>query len=296
MAISEFSPQTTVAHRTMEVDGLKMFYREAGAEGSPKLVLYHGFPGSSAYYRNLIPLLADKFHIIAPDYIGFGNSDKPDAANYNYTFDDAASKVEKLLEAKGFARAGMYMQDYGGPVGFRIVQKHPDWLEWLIIQNTNAYEEGFTEVWDGLRSAYWVNKSPETEKPLEAFLEPDTVKSLYQHGHPKPELVSPDAWQNDLHHLHDDNSKRIQLDFFYDYRTNVELYPAWQKFLADNKPKTQIFWGKGDIFFTPQGGEAYLQVVPDADFHWLDSGHFAVEDCGDYIAAQMRKFYDANVV
>lgn len=296
MAISEFSPQTTVAHRTMEVDGLNMFYREAGAEGSPKLVLYHGFPGSSAYYRNLIPLLADKFHIIAPDYIGFGNSDKPDAAGYDYTFDDAAAKVEKLLEAKGFTRAGMYMQDYGGPVGFRIVQKHPGWLEWLIIQNTNAYEEGFTEVWDGLRSAYWVNKSPETEKPLEAFLEPDTVKSLYQHGHPKPELVSPDSWQNDLHHLHDENSKRIQLDFFYDYRTNVELYPAWQKFLADNKPKTQIFWGKGDIFFTPEGGEAYLQVVPDADFHRLDSGHFALEDCGGYIAAEMRKFYDANVV
>lgn len=214
----------TVHYKTIEIEGHAIFYREAGVEGAPKLVLFHGFPGSSAYYRDLIATLASDFHVIAPDYLGFGNSDKPDPATYAYSFDDTARMMAILQERLGFTKAGMFLQDYGGPVGFRILAEHPGWLEWLIIQNTNAYEIGFAPVWDGLRGAYWETRSPETEKPLEAFLTPETVKTLYQHGHPNPALVSPDAWQNDLFHLSHPHAKQIQLDFFYDYRTNVALY------------------------------------------------------------------------
>jgi pimeloyl-ACP methyl ester carboxylesterase len=180
--------------KTIKVDGLNVFYREAGQESAPKLVLLHGFPASSHQYRNLIPALADRFHVIAPDYPGFGNSDMPDPATFAYTFDKTSEIIEALLQRIGFTRFGLYVQDYGGPVGFRIVTRRPQWLQWLIIQNTNAYEVGFTPVWDGLRGAYWKNRTPETEKPLEAFLQADTVKLVYTHGHSKPELISPDNW------------------------------------------------------------------------------------------------------
>jgi pimeloyl-ACP methyl ester carboxylesterase len=175
-----------------EVDGLNIFYREAGEPTAPKLLLLHGFPASSHQYRNLMPALAGKFHVIAPDYPGFGNSDMPDPKTFPYTFDKTSEIIESFLRKVGFTRFGLYVQDYGGPVGFRVVTRRPEWLEWLIIQNTNAYEIGFTEVWDGLRGAYWKNRTAETEKPLEAFLQPDTVKLVYTHGHTKPELISPE--------------------------------------------------------------------------------------------------------
>jgi pimeloyl-ACP methyl ester carboxylesterase len=281
--------------KSIKIDGYNIFYREAGVGNGPQLVLYHGFPGSSAYYRNLLPLLADKFHVVAPDFLGFGNSDKPNPADHAYTFDNTAEMMAQFQEQLGFTRTGMFLQDYGGPVGFRIIEKHPDWLEWLIVQNTNAFEEGFTEVWNGLRGAYWQNKTPETEEPLRGFLQPGTVKTLYQHGHADPSLVLPEAWQNDIFHLQGKNAERIQLDFFYDYRKNVEQYAAVQAMFKKMQPKTQIFWGDGDIFFTREGGEAYLRILPNADFHWLKSGHFAVEDCGEYIAAEMKRFYADNV-
>jgi pimeloyl-ACP methyl ester carboxylesterase len=284
------APYLHFAYR--EINGLKVFYREAGDSSAPKLVLLHGFPASSHQYRNLLIALADKFHVIAPDYPGFGNSDMPDPATFAYTFDRTAEIVEAFLLAKGFARAGYYLQDYGGPIGFRILAKHPDWLEWLIIQNTNAYEVGFTTVWDGLRHAYWREKTPETEKPLEAFLEPDTIKTVYTHGHPQPDMISPDNWNMDLHFLERPHAKRVQLDFFYDYRTNVELYPKWQAFLRNHKPRTIIFWGQGDIFFTPEGGEAFLDDLPKAEMHRLNSGHFALEDSLGYIAKKMIAFYE----
>jgi pimeloyl-ACP methyl ester carboxylesterase len=295
---AEFQPASeteTVRFKTIEVDGLEVFYREAGQPGMPKLVLLHGFPGSSAYYRHLIPALADRFHIVAPDYPGFGNSAKPDPAVYGYTFDKASETIEGFLDAIGFHSFGLFMQDYGGPVGFRIVGRRPEMMEWLIIQNTNAYEVGFAEVWDGLRGAYWLNPTPETEKPLEGFLAPETVKTLYQHGHPDPSLVSPDSWQNDIAHLGHRFATRINLDLFYDYRTNVPLYAEWQRFMREEQPETQIFWGKGDIFFTPEGGEAYLADLPNAEYHVLDSGHFAVEDSYLYIAEHMKRFYSERV-
>jgi len=287
--------ETSVRTGTIEVQGLNIFYREAGRSGNPKLVLLHGFPASSHQYRNLIPSLADRFHVIAMDYPGFGNSDMPDPAKFPYTFDKTSEVVEDFLRKKNFSRFGLYVQDYGGPVGFRILSRNPEWLEWLIIQNTNAYEVGFTPVWEGFRNALWKKRAPETEKPLMGFLELDAIKSVYLHGHKKPELISPDNWNMDFRYMERPNARTVQMEFFYDYRTNVGLYPEWQEFLRTRQPETILFWGQDDIFFTREGGEAYLKDLPKGELHRLDSGHFAVEDSLDYIAGNIRRFYDEKV-
>jgi pimeloyl-ACP methyl ester carboxylesterase len=286
---------TTVRTETIEVQGLNIFYREAGMAGSPKLVLLHGFPASSHQYRNLIPALAHKFHVISMDYPGFGNSALPDPTEYAYTFDKTSDVVEGFLNQKGFTRFGLFVQDYGGPVGFRILARNPEWLEWLIVQNTNAYEEGFTAAWDGFRNALWKKRTPESEKPLMGFLEADAIRSIYLHGHKKPELISPDNWNMDARFMERPQARRIQMEFFYDYRTNVTLYSTWQEFLRSRSPKTIIFWGQDDIFFTRAGGEAYLRDLPQAEMHRLDSGHFAVEDCLDYITRNILRFFDEKV-
>jgi pimeloyl-ACP methyl ester carboxylesterase len=283
-------------HKTATIDGLSVFYREAGTPGAPKLVLLGGFPASSHQFRNLIPALADRFHVLAPDYPGFGNSDMPDPQSFPYTFDRLANVVEALLLKTGFTRTGFFMQDYGGPIGFRILGRRPEWMEWLILQNTNAYDEGFTPVWDGIRYALWKNRGPETEAPLLPFLDLEGIKLVYQHGHAQPERISPDNWQMDFRFMERPKARRVQLDLFYDYRTNVELYPVWQRFLRTRQPDTLIFWGQRDIFFTPEGGEAYLRDLPRAELHRLDSGHFAVEDCLDLIARTIHRFYDETVV
>jgi pimeloyl-ACP methyl ester carboxylesterase len=282
--------------KTIDVDGVNVFYREAGKSGQPKLLLLHGFPASSHQYRNLMPALAQRFHILAPDYPGFGMSEMPDRGQYDYTFDRTSEVIERLLERLKFTNFGLYAQDYGGPVGFRILARRPDWLSWLIIQNTNAYEIGFTSTWDGLRGAYWEHRAPEAEQALLAFLEIDTIKTVYTHGHPKPELISPDNWNMDAHFLERPGAKQVQLDFFYDYRTNVALYPQWKTFLRDRQPKTIIFWGQDDIFFTREGGEEYLKDLPKAEMHRLASGHFAVEDCLDDISTKMIEFYNRVVL
>ena len=283
---------TKVLYKTAVVEeGLSIFYREAGDPSSPKLLLLHGFPASSHQYRNLISALSDRFHIIAPDYPGFGNSDMPSPDKFDYTFDKLSEIIESFLKKIGFTYFGLYMQDYGGPVGFRIISLHPDWLEWLIIQNSNAYEIGFTSAWDGLRNSMWKNRTSETEKPLYGFMQLDVIKQVYLHGHKNPELISPDNWDVDYRFMERPNARRVQMDLFYDYRTNVALYPKWQKFLREHLPKTLIFWGQNDIFFTPEGGEAYLQDIPDAEIHRLDSGHFAVEDCLEEIVTNMQRFY-----
>jgi pimeloyl-ACP methyl ester carboxylesterase len=284
-----------VSYGSLEVNGLNIAYREAGEKSSPKLVLLHGFPSSSHQYRDLIRALADRFHVIAPDYPGFGLSDIPDPAQYSYTFDGISEVVEEFLKLKGFERYGLYVQDYGGPVGFRIVSRDPKALEWLIVQNSNAYEVGFTEAWDGLRGSLWKNRSRETEQPLEAFMTFDTIKAIYLHGASRPELISPDNWISDLAFVERPNAVRLNLDLFYDYRTNVDLYPKWQAFLRENKPKTIIFWGQKDLFFTPEGGEAYLNDLPEAEIHRLDAGHFAVEDHLEYISENIRNFYEKSV-
>jgi pimeloyl-ACP methyl ester carboxylesterase len=286
---------TPVTYSSIDIDGLKIAYREAGAPGKPKMVLLHGFPSSSHQYRDLIRSLSDRFHVIAPDYPGFGNSDTPDPAKYPYTFDNLAAVTEKFLAVKGFDRYGLYVQDYGGPVGFRIVGRHPEALEWLVVQNSNAYEVGFTAVWDGLRGALWKNRSRETEKPLEGFLTRDTIKAIYMQGAKQPEAISPDNWDSDFYFMQRPHSVRMNLDLFYDYRTNVGLYPKWQAFMRDRQPKTLIFWGQDDIFFTAAGGEAFLTDLPKAEIHRLAAGHFAVEDHLDYISDHMHSFYDKMV-
>ena len=283
-------------HRTIEINGLNIFYREAGDPSAPALILLHGFPASSHQYRNLIPALADKFHVIAMDYPGFGNSDMPDPEKYPYTFDRTSEVIEAFLKRKEVTRFGLFAQDYGGPVGFRIVSRNPQWLQWLIIQNTNAYEVGFTAAWDGFRNALWKRRTPETEKPLMAFLELDAIRSVYLHGHKDPDAISPDNWNMDFRFVERPGARKVQMEFFYDYRTNVGLYPKWQEFLRTRQPKTIIFWGQDDIFFTREGGEAYLKDLPRAEMHRLESGHFAVEDSLDYIASNVRRFYDEKVV
>jgi len=276
---------------TATVEGLEIFYREDGDPQAPKLVLLHGYPASSHQYRNLIPALAARFHVIAPDYPGFGHSSTPDPREFAYTFDRLSEVVEAFLAQLGIERFGLYMQDYGGPVGMRIATRRPEWLDWLIIQNSNAYEVGFTAAWDGLRHAYWKQRTPEVEKQLEGFMAPATIKQIYLHGHRRPELVSPDGWTMDAALLARPNQRRIQLDLFYDYRTNVPLYPEWQAFLRKRQPPTIIFWGQDDIFFTREGGEAYLRDLPHAELHRLDSGHFAVEDSARPIAEKMIAFH-----
>jgi pimeloyl-ACP methyl ester carboxylesterase len=284
-----------VWYKTIKVDGLNIAYREAGNPASPKIVLLHGFPAGSHQYRDLIQSLSDKFHVIAPDYPGFGLSDMPDPATYNYTFEGISQIVEHFLQLKGFDHYGLFAQDYGGPVGFRIVGRNPKVLDWLIIQNTNAYEVGFTAAWDGFRGALWKNRSEETEKPLAGFLTHDAIKSIYLFGAKNPDLISPDNWESDYGFMQRPNAVRVNLNLFYDYRTNVELYSVWQEFLRKNQPKTLIFWGQKDIFFTPAGGEAYLKDLPKAEMHRLDAGHFAVEDNLAYISKEMHRFYTANV-
>ncbi|MGB8449008.1 MAG: alpha/beta hydrolase [Nitrososphaeraceae archaeon] len=283
-------------YKTVKVDGLSVFYREIGDQTKPKLVLLHGWPSSSHQYRNLMPALASNFHIVAPDYPGFGNSESPSPDDFNYTFDRLSDVTEDFLKAIEFTHFGLYMQDYGGPVGFRIIDRHPEWLEWVILQNTNAYEIGFTSTWDGLRNALWKNRTPETEAPLHGFLKIDTIKQVYLHGHNNPTAISPVNWNMDFSFLERPNARRLHMDLFYDYRKNVQLYPKWQKFLQDRQPKTLIFWGQNDIFFTREGGEAYLKDLPNAEMYRLDSGHFAVEDCLYEISTGIIRFYLEKVV
>jgi pimeloyl-ACP methyl ester carboxylesterase len=292
---NEAANTAQVIYDSIQIAGLNIAYREAGNPANPKLVLLHGFPASSHQYRDLIRVLADRFHVIAPDYPGFGNSDRPDPSKFPYTFEKFSEVIDSFLGLKGFDRYGLFVQDYGGPVGFRIVGRHPESLDWLIIQNTNAYEIGFTAAWDGLRGALWKNRTPETEKPLIAFFGHDAIKGIYLHGAKHPELISPDNWESDFGFMQRPNAIRINLDLFYDYRTNISLYPTWQAFLRERQPKTIIFWGQDDIFFTREGGEAYLKDLPKAEMHRLDSGHFAVEDNLGYISSNIHRFYAEKV-
>ena len=296
ISYSPVNTADTVLYKTLSVDGLNIAYREAGDAASPKLVLLHGWPSSSHQYRNLIPALAGTFHVISPDYPGFGNSDTPDPSKFGYTFDRLAEVIGHFLDQVGFQRFGVYMQDYGGPVGFRLLTDKPERLDWLVIQNTNAYEVGFTEAWAGLRDKFWVDRSPGNEAAVAGLLELDVVKATYLTGSIRPELISPDNWNFDYFvTLQRPNGKQLQLDLFYDYRNNVKLYPKWQEFLRLHQPKTLIFWGQGDLFFTPAGGDAFLSDLPNAELHRLNAGHFAVEDCLDYISDHIRSFYEQNV-
>jgi pimeloyl-ACP methyl ester carboxylesterase len=271
------------------VQGLKLFYREAGSKASPTIVLLHGFPSSSHMFRDLIPQLADKFHVIAPDYVGFGYSDAPDTSAFEYTFDHLATVVEEflfgVLRLKKFS---IYVQDYGAPVGYRIASRHQDAIEGIVVQNGNAYAEGIGAGFDAMKP-FWANRNPETEKPVRELLKKETTLFQYTHGVQDVSRISPDSYTLDQHFLDRPGNNAIQLNLLHNYQSNLALYDGWHEFFRNKQPKTLIVWGKNDPFFTVEGARAYLRDIPNAELHLLDTGHFALEDSSEFIAQQIIK-------
>jgi len=281
-------------HRTISVDGVEVFYREAGPRDAPTILLLHGFPTSSHMFRNLIPALSDRYHLLAPDYPGFGNSAQPALDAFDYSFDGLAELVEAFVEAKGVDRYSIYLMDYGAPVGFRLAAKHPERVQSLVVQNGNAYTEGLREFWDPIR-AYWADPSAQNAEPLANFISPEGVKWQYTHGVRDVALISPDNWNVDLRHLQRDGNPAIQLALFYDYQNNVPHYPAWQTYFRQHQPPTLVVWGKNDYIFPADGAQPYKKDLHNIEFHLLDTGHFALEEDGQTIAALMRDFLDRQL-
>lgn len=276
-------------HRTAQIDGVEVFYREAGPAGAPVIVLLHGFPTSSHMFRHLIPALADKYRVIAPDYPAFGQSAVPSRDVFQYGFARFAEVVDGLLERLGVRRYALYVQDYGAPVGYRLALKRPERVAALVVQNGNAYEEGLREFWKPIK-AYWADSSPANREALRAGLTAEATKFQYVDGVRDPSRVSPDNWVHDQALLDRPGIDEIMLDLFRDYGSNVALYPKFQAFFRERRPPTLIVWGKNDVIFPAEGAYPYLRDLPDAELHLLDTGHFALEDKGDEIAALMRDF------
>jgi len=281
----------TVHYRSAMIDGVKMFFREAGPASAPVVLLLHGFPTSSHMFRNLIPALADRYHVIAPDYPGFGQSEAPAHTQFAYTFGHYADMVDTLLGQLGAASYTMYVMDYGAPVGYRLALKHPERVSGLIIQNGNAYDEGLREFWDPIK-AYWADGTPQRREALSGLVTLDTTKFQYTDGVKDLSRISPDNWVHDQALLDRPGNKDIQLDLFYDYRTNVPLYPEFQKFFRERKPPALIIWGKNDKIFPEDGAHPYLRDLPGAELHILDTGHFALEDKLDEMAPLINDFLD----
>jgi pimeloyl-ACP methyl ester carboxylesterase len=278
-----------INYHKAEADGLKIFYREARRTGDPKLLLLHGFPTASHMFRDLIPLLADRFHIVAPDFPGFGLSDMPPREKFKYTFDNVARVIERFTEVIGFDRFAVYVFDYGAPIGFRLAVRHPERITAIISQNGNAYEEGLSDGWAPIR-AYWQDPSQANRKALRSFLKPETTYWQYTHGVPDETVVSPDGQNLDNFYLTRSGADEVQLDLFGDYKSNVALYPAFQDYFRTRKPRLLAVWGKNDPFFLPAGAEAFKRDIPEAIVRFLDTGHFAVETHAREIANSIRDF------
>ena len=278
-----------VRYRTADVDGFKIFYREAGPVGAPKLLLLHGFPSAGHMFRDLIPLLADRFHLVAPDLLGFGQSDMPPRDKFKYTFDSIAGVIERFTEVIGFDRFAVYVFDYGAPTGFRLAVRHPERITAIISQNGNAYEEGLSDGWNPIR-AYWQDPSPANRTALRGFLVPEATRWQYTHGVPDQTLVSPDGQSLDNFYLARPGADEIQLDLIGDYKSNVALYPSFQQYFRTHKPPFLAVWGKNDPFFLPPGAEAFKRDIPGATVHFFDTGHFALETHAGEIAAVIRDF------
>jgi pimeloyl-ACP methyl ester carboxylesterase len=281
------------SYHSIEIMGLDIFYREAGSKDKPTILLLHGYPTSSHMFRNLMDDLSGSYHVLAPDYPGYGRSEQPAMEEFDYTFHNMSLIVEELLEKLSVEKYSLYLMDYGAPIGFRIAAKHPERVESLIIQNGNAYKEGLKDFWIPIKK-YWNEYTIENGKALEGFHSPGGLKWQYTHGVQDTAKISPDNWNLDLQHLTREENNKIQLAMFYDYRTNVPLYPEWQKYLRDHQPPTLIVWGKNDYIFPADGAHPYKKDLKNLEFHLLDTGHFALEEKGDEIAGYILKFLVKN--
>jgi pimeloyl-ACP methyl ester carboxylesterase len=278
-----------VSFRKADVDGFSIFYREAGPADAPAILLLHGFPSAGHMFRDLIPLLADQFHVIAPDLPGFGQSDMPDRPQFAYTFDNIARVISRFTEAVGLDRFAIYVFDYGAPTGFRLAMWQPERITAIISQNGNAYAEGLSDGWGPIR-AYWEDPSQTNRDALRAFLAPETTVWQYTHGVADPTAVSPDGYSLDNFYLLRAGADEVQLDLFGDYQTNVALYPAFHEYFRAHKPRFRAVWGRNDPFFLPAGAEAFRRDVPDAVVQFFETGHFALETHAGEIAATIRDF------
>ncbi|WP_299175989.1 alpha/beta fold hydrolase [uncultured Brevundimonas sp.] len=291
---AQAEPASVIHYRTATVEGVRVFYREAGPADAPVVLLLHGFPTSSHMFRNLIPLLADRYHVIAPDYPGFGQSDMPDHESFDYSFAHYADIVDDLMIQKGANRYAMYVMDYGAPVGFRLALKHPDRVSALIVQNGNAYEEGLREFWDAPK-AYWADPSAKNRDAMRFMVLPETTVFQYTDGMEDLSRISPDNWTIDQARLDRPGNDEIQMDLFLDYGTNVPLYPLFQAWFRERKPPTLIVWGKNDKIFPQEGAHPYLRDLPDAETHILNTGHFALEDQLHIMAPLIGDFLDRTI-
>jgi len=283
-----------VISQTVEIDGLEVFYRQAGSRTNPTVLLLHGFPTSSHMFRNLMPALAADYHVIAPDYPGFGYSSMPALEEFDYTFDRLSEIVEGLVDKLGLESYSIYLMDYGAPVGFRLAAKYPERVQALIIQNGNAYDEGLQDFWDPIK-AYWAERSPENAEPLRGLLTLDATKWQYLNGVRDSTTVSPDTWHHVQPLLDRLGNNEIQLALFYSYGSNPPLYPAWQEYLRTYQPPTLIVWGQNDYIFPAEGAHPYKRDLTNLEFHLLDTGHFALEERGAEIAGLIGSFLDRNV-
>lgn len=279
-----------VSYRTVKIDGVDVFYREAGPKDAPVVLLLHGFPTSSQMFRNLIPLLADRYHVIAPDYPGYGQSGMPPMSGFKYSFDNLAAVVDKLTQTLGLTRYALYVQDYGAPIGFRLASAHPERVSAIVVQNGNAYDEGIANTFWDAPKAYWADKSEANAVKLRTLFKLDATKWQYLEGARDPQHVSPDAWTVDQAYMDRPGNNEIQLEMFYSYGTNPPLYPGWQAYFRKHQPPMLIVWGKNDKIFPPAGAHPYLRDLPKAELHLLNTGHFALEEDSAAIGALMRPF------
>lgn len=289
-AAAATSPASTrVHHRTVKIDGLDIFYREAGPSDAPVILLLHGFPTSSHMFRNLIPALSDRYRVVAPDYPGFGQSSMPTVKEFDYTFDNLARVIDQFTRAVNIDKFVVYVQDYGAPIGYRIASSQPDRIRGLIVQNGNAYDEGLREFWNPIK-AYWKEQSPANRAVLEGFLTLETTRWQWTHGVRDTSVISPDTWTIDQVGLDRPGNKDIQLKLFLDYGSNPPKYPAWQQYFRTHQPPTLIVWGKNDPIFPAEGAEPYKRDLKNIEYHLLDTGHFALEEDGAVIAGLIRSF------
>jgi pimeloyl-ACP methyl ester carboxylesterase len=283
-----------IKNQTITVDGQTIFYREAGdKDKTPTILLLHGFPTSSHMFRNVIPALADKFHLVAPDYPGFGYSSMPPVDTFEYTFDHLAEIVDKFVHQIGLEKYSLYVMDYGAPVGYRLAVKHPEKIEALIVQNGNAYDEGLGEFWEPLR-AYWSEPNEKNKNALKKFLTLEATRWQYTHGVKNENAISPDNWIHDQSLLDRPGNNEIQLQLFYDYKSNPPLYPQWQEYFRKYQPPTLVVWGRNDIIFSKEGAIPYQRDLKDVQIHLLNTGHFALEEEGELIVELIERFLLTN--